>query len=324
MNATNLIGTLLEVPYSEKEQAKALGARWASDLKKWYVPAGEDLGPFARWLPGSPGSAASEIKTALVQSPPSLQMLASAALYVGQKAGAEVWGCLGQARHSVSVVSPFLAPGHVNLLAQLSARGVDVTLVTTEKLFESEAFGAIGENLVWQEPHANEDARRRRQRGMRYSLLAALAFCVVALLGAVLGRYVLILALLGVPVSVVAFRYFRAIATYSYSYHSRLARLKVIVGSPRGSHQGAGETPLVHAKLYVIDGEVAYLGSLNFTGSGFFRHFETCVRIDEPAAVESLRRLVMALYEEAEWQSMGHDGIAGEMIRRGLFREPAN
>ena len=43
--------TLLSCPYCEKDEAKTLGARWNASLKKWYVPAGQDLGPFAKWLP---------------------------------------------------------------------------------------------------------------------------------------------------------------------------------------------------------------------------------------------------------------------------------
>lgn len=45
--------TLLEVPFAEKEQAKALGARWNPVEKKWYVPdeLKDSLESFARWLP---------------------------------------------------------------------------------------------------------------------------------------------------------------------------------------------------------------------------------------------------------------------------------
>lgn len=43
--------TLLNVPYAEKDAAKALGARWNAGLRKWYVPAGIELAPFAAWLP---------------------------------------------------------------------------------------------------------------------------------------------------------------------------------------------------------------------------------------------------------------------------------
>jgi hypothetical protein len=43
--------TFLEVPYIEKDQAKALGARWNPEKKKWYVKDMEDLRPFMRWMP---------------------------------------------------------------------------------------------------------------------------------------------------------------------------------------------------------------------------------------------------------------------------------
>lgn len=41
---------LLNVPYSEKDEAKALGARWNPDLKKWYATDKKDYHKFARWF----------------------------------------------------------------------------------------------------------------------------------------------------------------------------------------------------------------------------------------------------------------------------------
>ena len=42
---------VLEVPFSEKDEAKALGAWWDPELKKWFVPQGRDLTLFERWMP---------------------------------------------------------------------------------------------------------------------------------------------------------------------------------------------------------------------------------------------------------------------------------
>lgn len=39
----------LNVPFAEKDAAKSLGARWDATSKKWYVPQGLDMAPFARW-----------------------------------------------------------------------------------------------------------------------------------------------------------------------------------------------------------------------------------------------------------------------------------
>ena len=45
------VETPLDCPFAEKDAAKALGARWRPDMKKWVVPAGVDLRPFVRWHP---------------------------------------------------------------------------------------------------------------------------------------------------------------------------------------------------------------------------------------------------------------------------------
>lgn len=40
----------LNVPYSEKDEAKALGAKWNPDLKKWYVYNRKDYYKFSKWI----------------------------------------------------------------------------------------------------------------------------------------------------------------------------------------------------------------------------------------------------------------------------------
>ena len=39
----------LHVPYREKDEAKALGARWDAARRMWYAPRGSDLARFRRW-----------------------------------------------------------------------------------------------------------------------------------------------------------------------------------------------------------------------------------------------------------------------------------
>ena len=53
------VGTWLNCPFAEKDDARALGAKWApfaglqgpdAQVKKWFVPAGMDPTPFRRWI----------------------------------------------------------------------------------------------------------------------------------------------------------------------------------------------------------------------------------------------------------------------------------
>jgi hypothetical protein len=41
----------LVTPFAEKDQVKALGARWDPTRKCWYIQDVKDLAPFARWVP---------------------------------------------------------------------------------------------------------------------------------------------------------------------------------------------------------------------------------------------------------------------------------
>lgn len=43
----------INVPYREKGEAKALGARWDRQEQSWYIPPGVETAPFAKWAQGS-------------------------------------------------------------------------------------------------------------------------------------------------------------------------------------------------------------------------------------------------------------------------------
>lgn len=54
--------TDLKVPFAEKDEAKALGARWDPAKRLWYTQSA-DLSAFERWLP-APGETAAPASTA--------------------------------------------------------------------------------------------------------------------------------------------------------------------------------------------------------------------------------------------------------------------
>ena len=49
--------TFIAVPFAEKDEARALGAKWDRREQSWYVPAGTDPAPFARWAQAARGTA---------------------------------------------------------------------------------------------------------------------------------------------------------------------------------------------------------------------------------------------------------------------------
>lgn len=78
---------ILKVPYAQKDQAKALGARWNNERKVWYVPDGQPTAPFERWLTtAAPGAdAASAAKPAKARVDAHAGAPVTGALYVELK-----------------------------------------------------------------------------------------------------------------------------------------------------------------------------------------------------------------------------------------------
>eukprot|EP00327_Prymnesium_parvum_P042490 CAMPEP_0195649942 /NCGR_PEP_ID=MMETSP0815-20121206/31457_1 /TAXON_ID=97485 /ORGANISM="Prymnesium parvum, Strain Texoma1" /LENGTH=706 /DNA_ID=CAMNT_0040793723 /DNA_START=14 /DNA_END=2135 /DNA_ORIENTATION=- len=50
-------GTYIDCPFRERAAALSLGGRWDGGARRWYVPFGVELAPFARWFPAGADAA---------------------------------------------------------------------------------------------------------------------------------------------------------------------------------------------------------------------------------------------------------------------------
>ncbi len=103
--------TYLTTSFKEKDQVKALGARWDSTASKWYVPEGKSLEPFAAWLPASiaPAAASPSISTSpstavadTTKGVPLSRLLSGVATVIARTFGESVWVSAEVVRASVS------------------------------------------------------------------------------------------------------------------------------------------------------------------------------------------------------------------------------
>jgi putative DNA primase/helicase len=78
----------IDVPYPQKDEAKALGARWDRQEQSWYVPAGVDPAPFARWTPAAAPQARPKQSPA---TPPRQYLAVPYGERVAAKAAGAVW-----------------------------------------------------------------------------------------------------------------------------------------------------------------------------------------------------------------------------------------
>ncbi|MDD2740656.1 MAG: exodeoxyribonuclease VII large subunit [Rhodocyclaceae bacterium] len=131
--------TFLDVQFKDKDQAKALGARWDGTAKKWYVPDGKELAPFNAWLPvalrgTAPAPVANTALTpsdgfgndvALAKKGMTLsELLAGVSLAVAQAFKSGVWTM-------VEVVEARTKNGHVYL--ELSERTLEGSVLATAR-----------------------------------------------------------------------------------------------------------------------------------------------------------------------------------------------
>jgi len=58
--------TYLYVPFEERAQARALGARWDFQRKCWYIGALEDPGPYRRWMDREDAASSGEHEYSIV------------------------------------------------------------------------------------------------------------------------------------------------------------------------------------------------------------------------------------------------------------------
>ena len=83
--------TYLNVPFKDKAEAKARGARWDAEARKWFVPIGRDLEVFTNWLPVDPARLASQDLATPSKAVPLSQLLAGVSTAVEQAFRQGVW-----------------------------------------------------------------------------------------------------------------------------------------------------------------------------------------------------------------------------------------
>lgn len=209
--------------------------------------------------------------------------------YIGQNAGEELRNNIHRARNSLKIVSPYLTASYVDDLIKIAKKGVEVTLITANDVEQGDGKFSDFQHtdLIDQVRKTNEEKKEKRERGMRYS---GIAF-IIPILAFLLGYYIVggsLLLIVGL-----IFYYFKDIRIYSYSYNSPI-RLRVI----KDNYKGHGGTHLVHAKIFVIDERVAYVGSVNYTHPAFNKNYEVITRIQDESSIRKISKEVDDLFND--------------------------
>lgn len=242
-------------------------------------------------------------------------------IYIGKGAGKKLLYDIRNANHSVKIVSPYLSPPLISELIKLRKRNLEIELITTDNLEDYGSEKNILE-LIIQNRKTNEKAVEKRDRWRDIVKILTYVFLGFVLVVGGLTYYIrnqkIAFGLIPLLIILLIIRFYNNKITnkriYSYFY-SQLFPFKVYM-SPYSSKLS---DTFIHSKIYLIDNQIAYLGSLNFTDKGTRYNYETRVRTEEPNVIEKIR--------EEIYQLLHHANIPEKDIQswgQTLYDEPIN
>jgi len=249
----------------------------------------------------------------------------NADIYVGQWAGTKLLGDIENAKKSIKIVSPFLGPFYIEKLIGLAQKGVQVLLITSDEIEEHRDFTRpkIIYQLIKQIKKVDEKAQKLRNLLIKIRNVTIVLFVLSACLNIYfLLNQIFIISIFGLTLTlvlaaVIIIAIINDKRIYNYSYE-QLFPFKVFL-SPFKSKTRFDSNFYIHSKIYVIDDEIAYLGSLNFTNSGLKNNLESRIRITDSETVKGLSMLVDDLFNSGE-----NSFIDIKSWGKKIYKEPIN
>lgn len=120
--------------------------------------------------------------------------------------------------------------------------------------------------------------------------------------------------------SIVIWKIWKSISVYTYSYRTPFPILFVIDPIDIKPSEGIkySNNAFFHVKLFIIDEEIAFLGSINLTTKGMKYNVESCITIEDIEVVKKLSNF----YNELMMQDYYQVNI--EYWGKLLYSEPIN
>ncbi|AZA77308.1 hypothetical protein EG347_07210 [Chryseobacterium sp. G0186] len=225
-------------------------------------------------------------------------------VFVGQNAGTQLNNDILNAQREVLIISPYIDEAKLDDLIMLKNRNVNVRLAFSD--LRPEQYHEILRKLIHQHKVTDVKKKEKRESQKNMLFLSSIAlFCLGVFSLIYFGmhavddltnsnNFLAILVSLGSFFGFYKCWEMKAAVekTEIYTYHySENLNFKFI----RNSRY---DNKFLHSKIYIIDRKIAYLGSLNYTKSGFTTNFESRVRITQREKVNELVHFVHDIFED--------------------------
>lgn len=260
-------------------------------------------------------------------------------LYFGKGAGKKILDSIHQAKKSIKIVSPYISSNFVDWLTEIQTFGINVVLITSDNQ-KTDSFYNVYKpdytNIAIENKKNEQLVRRKMFLSRIYKVLLVLTIICVSLLAISFGlswlitmenisyeniqrdfsyllssltliSNVLILLIatflvLFIVVKIVITNIsgkIRYIPVPNPTYSEKLKGLKIVYS----------QSAFIHSKIYIIDDEIAYIGSLNFTENGINSNYESCLTIRDKKTVEKISQYVRFLFEDTSISKVNRNGL---------------
>jgi len=217
---------------------------------------------------------------------------------LGRGDGMEILRAIKNAKKSVKVVSPYLSPSYIKELINLRKKDIPITLITCDEIETNNYSNLTHSDIIKQKKILiPEDKRKKKTLKTTSIILFLIGFITLLFSISFLPIIFISGTLIIISIIMAIISYFKE--EYKYNYHS-IFRLKVF-----DSHSGdkPWSTNLIHSKIFLIDDKICYLGSANFTYSGFKTHYETIIKVEDPKAIQDISKEVERLFYSTELEA---------------------
>ncbi|MDP2924744.1 MAG: phospholipase D-like domain-containing protein [Nanoarchaeota archaeon] len=214
---------------------------------------------------------------------------------LGRGKGQEILNAIKNARSSVKIVSPYLSPEYIKELIYLHNKGIKITLITCDQLETNQWSDFRPSDIIKEEKIINKKAKHIKVILKRIAIilfLLSLVSYILYLLMTIMFFLPIILIILTIIIFSIQF----IIKDYDIEYIS-IFKLKVF-DSKSGIKPESNN--LIHSKIFLIDENILFLGSANFTYSAFKTHYETIIRVFDEKAINDITKEIENIYNSKE------------------------
>lgn len=265
-------------------------------------------------------------------------------LFIGTNAGKRLLRSIKNAEKSICVISPYISESLLTILTDKMDRGVNTILVTeqfyptsksTYKATCAPTYAVLRNHIskfIVQHPQPILAGIAQREKMHKRASYFRAVGIVCALMAPAIILYLILVALQSkdtplkltptFPIGFLAFILccFGSVLSLRKSYGTKLAAHRIPV--TEYSYEQISPFRLVspdttnslHAKIYIIDDKVAYLGSLNFTEWGTEHNVEIILAVEDPETIRAIKNACENIYNDCT-------AISSQEIGRNCYPE---